>query len=243
MVQRSSSYPRVNLENILIFIKKLTSRYGEGKISQDEVVELLGVTSNTSSSFGSRTSTAKQYGLITYSGNVVTITQRAINYLHPIHEEDLKELKLKMLQSPKLYQKLLNRFSGQKLPSLGVISNLLTHEYNIKSNVAMFATRLFVESIKYAGAVDKSSGVLQLTMKKGIDQSKTEAGANVSDFVEAEDKALVSMGNDECFEQSISLVPGKKAVLSIPWDYGTDKVAATMEIFNELVKKADFEQK
>ncbi|CAJ1224620.1 hypothetical protein [Lactiplantibacillus xiangfangensis] len=251
MTRRSSAYPRVDLKNILLFVEKLTEKYSEGEISQDEVVEFLGLKSKNSSGFGSKTSTARQYGLINYSNKTITLTESAIKYLHPIDEEDRKVQRIELINRPVLYSKLLQRFSGKVLPTPGVISNLMVRDYGIISSASKKAARIFIDSLKFAEVIDPDSG----KVLDGSDMQKEDIEAVSEDKVVQEKRSVGKQNvlqnndnlsnNEEYFVQTINLMPGKTATLSIPWAYDSEKVEVTMQILESIVNsaKAQFDDK
>jgi len=236
MAHRSAVYPRVSLKETLEFIKQLTGKYGEGKISRKEAMEALGVTSNTSSFVG-RISTAQQYGLISSKESVIGFTDKAVNYLHPLSDSSLEEQRLALIQSPVLYKKLLQQLVGHPLPTLGVLSNLLVLNYNILASASDKAAQIFIDSLKYAGAIEVKSNLVVL-----------DHNDNVKNVVKADEKVDVEhseivdedFGNSEKnFVQVTSVMPGRNAMLSIPWDYNSDNVSATMKVFDILIKEAE----
>lgn len=159
MRERSSSYPFYNLEDCLVFVRKIDELGGKG-ISEASLLSALGLKSASTRSYWGRLSSSKQFTLLQGSASNLQLTETARLILHPTEGETQRhQLLSEAFRNPKLYNQLIARFNGKKIPEISVLGNILMHDYRIAKAVREYAAKAFIESAKYVGLLS-DDGVL-----------------------------------------------------------------------------------
>lgn len=145
--ERSVAYPSVTLGDAVDFTSKLREALGKGPYSRDEAARALGHV-KLSGPAARKVAALVHYGLLVRSGNAYNQTQLAQDILKPLSDEQKTEAVIKAVRSPRLFEKLIQKYSGQALPTM--LHHVLIRE-GISESAANEVSRLFTESIKFAG--------------------------------------------------------------------------------------------
>lgn len=148
--KRSSKYPYYSLKTVLPFLRKIDELGGEG-VGEQSIRESMGIKHRTTRSFSGRVSSAKQFGLLEEKGTQMSLSRRANQVLYPSSPEAESQALRAAVVAPVLYAKLIDRFSGKRIPPLDTLGNLLATEYGIAKPVRTIAAQAFVESLQFAG--------------------------------------------------------------------------------------------
>jgi len=214
--QKSKEYPAVTLGKAIEFIEALKG-YPIGKpISYGTAATELKV-SETTKSFRYTLSAAKQYGLISTSGKVLTFLESANRIARPTEDEIvLKELKMECFSTPKIYSELIQEYKGRSLPPIKTLENILITNHGIAPNVANSAAQTFIDTANEVDAI--KNGVVDLSIEKvNISDEADENPGEAPNTSEQQDN-LLSFEKKEGFEQPLTIPFGnqRKAILYMP---------------------------
>ena len=150
--ERSTRYPGVTLAEALKFCESIEELGVDGLTSTD-VAQALGYKNIKTNTFSARLSAARQFGLLTLTGDSYGLTPLARDILHPVDPSDIPRLYRQALSKPPLYAELAERMGGKKLPEPAILGNVLYHNYQITASAKQAAADAFLESARFAGAI------------------------------------------------------------------------------------------
>ncbi len=157
--ERSNRYPGRPLResvDLACFIEEK----GLDGLGAAEIASALGYSSVKTNTFSARLSAARQFGLLTLGAEGYSLTPLARTILHPVDPAELPSLLRKALWEPSLYGELAVRFGGNVVPEASILANLLYHQFQIIAPAKDAAAEVFLESARFAGALD-GRGVLR----------------------------------------------------------------------------------
>ncbi|MHB8072045.1 MAG: hypothetical protein ACYDHF_08910 [Candidatus Cryosericum sp.] len=159
---KSREYPGVTLSAAISFVEKLKDYPHNRPISFDVAAKECGVSARTKS-FTYALSAARQFGLVSTSGgNTMLLLEPATRLVRPTESaETLQSLKIECFKKPKLYSELIAQYTGQSIPQVQILENILVSHYDIISGVARAAADTFIRTATEIGAVH--NGVLDFT--------------------------------------------------------------------------------
>ena len=147
-IERSSSYPSIDLSTSIEKGRMLKSALGKGPFNRESAAQAMGYKGVTGTS-GRTISALVQYGLLTRVGNIYSISALFERIIFPLSEED-KEVAIKTAAyTPKLYSNLLNKYNGSAIPSL--LNNILIHDHGINPSVSREVAESFKKTMEFAG--------------------------------------------------------------------------------------------
>lgn len=155
--ERSAAYPSTSLEKALDAITRVNGKLGQGPYDRESVAKALdfsGVSGASSSLIG----TLVHFGLLERQGNSYRRSELAKRIMYPLDDVEKNTAIIEALRRPRLYEKLLDRFNGQGLPSM--LPNILTREYTIVEGTAPKAAQFFRDSCEFTGIL--KNGVITL---------------------------------------------------------------------------------
>lgn len=144
---RSVAYPSITVSDAIIFTTRLRAALGKGPYSRGEVAKALGHT-KLSGPAARKVAALVHYGLLARTGDAYSQTQLAQDIIMPLADEEKALGVVKAVRSPRLFEKLLQKYTGQALPLM--LQNVLTRE-GVSDSAAIEVVRIFTESIKFAG--------------------------------------------------------------------------------------------
>ena len=150
--ERSTRYPGVNLVESLKLCESIEDLGVDG-LSASEIASALGYKNIKTNTFSARLSGARQFGLLTLTGDGYGLTPLAKSILHPVDPADLPRLHRQALIKPPLYADLVERLGGKKVPDASILGNVLYHHHQIIATAKQAAAEAFLESARFAGAL------------------------------------------------------------------------------------------
>jgi hypothetical protein len=135
----------------LDFVGKIESD-GLQTLTVHEVATRMGFASATSTPFYRRIVAAKLFGLLDTTQGV-NLTKLALDYFKPTDEESKTAALATAMRNVVAYQKILERYSGKRLPQVDILANLIEREFNLASDAAKVCGTVFISSAQRAGLV------------------------------------------------------------------------------------------
>jgi hypothetical protein len=171
--ERSTRYPGVDLAESLKLCESIEQLGVDGLTSAD-IATALGYKNIKTNTFSARLSAARQFGLLTLTGDGYGLTPLARAILHPVDPDELPRLYRQALLKPPLYAELAERLGGRKVPEAAILGNVLYHHHQIIASAKQSAAEAFLASARFAGALGEG-GVF---LPGGVDrQSPPESSA------------------------------------------------------------------
>jgi len=152
---RSVAYPAISLEQALNLVEKLRKNAGPGPYNRLSASEGLGY-SGVSGTSAARVAALAHFGLLTKKGGTYRQGELADKILLPNTETEKQLAITEAAKTPKLYSKLIEKFSGQALPLM--LKNLLAREFKVNERVAGEVEGNFRASMEFAGIL--KNGIL-----------------------------------------------------------------------------------
>lgn len=149
----SIDYPYYSLEESIKLAKTIYKVSGRTSCTSELLASALNC-KTTTNSFTYSISSARQFGLLTKTKDVITLTNNAKQIIAPIPDTKIEDVLKELVTKPQVYKKLIEKFNGLDLPETNVISNLLLHEGVVPTKKDR-AADVFVKSIQYAGILDQ----------------------------------------------------------------------------------------
>jgi hypothetical protein len=151
--ERSARYPGASLPEA-IELARFVDDQGLDGTSAEAIAASMGFESIKTRTFSSRLSAARQFGLITLDGSGYRLSPLARSILHPVDPLELPRLYREALKAPPLYADLMVRLADRRVPEPDRLANLLYHSYQITASAKLIAAESFVDSARFAGALD-----------------------------------------------------------------------------------------
>ncbi|GAC1473218.1 MAG: hypothetical protein NVSMB9_21460 [Isosphaeraceae bacterium] len=150
--ERSTRYPGVTLAESLKLCESV-EELGVDGLQASEIAGALGYKSIKTNTFSARLSAARQFGLMTLTGEGYALTPLAREILHPVDPGELPRLHRQALLKPALYAELAERLAEKKVPEASILGNVLYHNHQIIASAKQTAAEAFLESARFAGAL------------------------------------------------------------------------------------------
>jgi hypothetical protein len=147
----TNELPMVELGTVLDFIGKIETD-GLQTLTVHEVAKRMGFASATSTPFYRRIVAAKLFGLLDTTQGV-NLTKLALDYFKPTDDESKAAALATAMKNVIAYQKILERYSGKRLPQVDILANLIEREFNLAPEAAKVCGGVFVNSTQRAGLV------------------------------------------------------------------------------------------
>ncbi len=148
--ERSTRYPGVNLAESLKLCESINDLGLDG-LTATNIASALGYKNIKTNTFSARLSAARQFGLLTLTGDGYALTPLAREILHPVDPAELPRLYRQALLKPPLYVDLADRLAGKRVPEAEILGNVLYHNHQIIASAKQSAAEAFLESARFAG--------------------------------------------------------------------------------------------
>lgn len=173
-VERSTSYPSVNVEEAFARLVQLKDSMGlNGNYKRETVAKGIGYNTITGTSARS-VAALVHYGLLIRDKDTYSISPNGRRFLSPNDDNDQPAAIREAALSPKLFEQLFSDYEGQVLPKL--IGNILANKYGVQEKVAPTVVKLFESSMTYAGLLG-ANGLLEdssASVNKNEEPSKVD---------------------------------------------------------------------
>src|SRR5512135_913270 len=150
--ERSTRYPGVTLAESLKLCESIDELGLDGLTAAD-IASALGYKNIKTNTFSARLSAARQFGLLTLTGDGYALTSLAREILHPVDPAEQTRLYRQAWLKPPLYADLADRLGGKRVPDAEILGNVLYHNHQIISSAKQSAAEAFLESARFAGAL------------------------------------------------------------------------------------------
>src|SRR4051812_22482364 len=150
--ERSTRYPGVGLAEAIKLCESIDALGLDG-LTAAAIASALGYKNIKTNTFSARLSAARQFGLLTLTGDGYGLTPLAREILHPVDLSELSGLHRQALLKPPLYAELAERLAGRKVPEAAILGNVLYHHHQIIASAKRSAAESFLESARFAGAL------------------------------------------------------------------------------------------
>jgi hypothetical protein len=147
----TNELPMVDLGVVLDFVGKIESD-GLQTLTAQEVAKRMGFAASTSTPFYRRTVASKLFGLLDTTQGV-NLTKLALDYFKPTDDGSKAAALATAMKNVVAYQKILERYSGKRLPQVDILANLIEREFNLVPETAKVCGSVFVNSAQRAGLV------------------------------------------------------------------------------------------
>jgi len=160
-------------------IAETVENSGGGNLSEETLAITLRL-STKSSGFQLKTLTARQFGLLTKHGNLLSTTPLAKSIFKPTDEnEKQRALAQSFLHLP-LFREVANRFKGQPLPQGETLRNVLEREFKIDAKRISDAERVLMDSARDTGVLVTVGNNIYLLIEQAT-QTTTVRKKDVND--------------------------------------------------------------
>src|SRR3954451_10052419 len=112
--ERSTRYPGVGLAESVKLAESIDGLGLDG-LTATAIASALGYKNIKTNTFSARLSAARQFGLLTLTGDGYALTPLAREILHPIDPSALPRLRRQAMLKPPLYAELAERLSGKRV--------------------------------------------------------------------------------------------------------------------------------
>lgn len=141
--------------NEALRVARIVLDQGGGTLNGESLAIGLGI-KVSGSTFGTKSSSAKRFGLIERDNNEYKITSLAQSILRPTQKgEDKEALKEAFLNFP-IFRELHQRYTGGKLPNRPILENIFQRQYGVSDVSKTLIYDVFVESGKFAGMISET---------------------------------------------------------------------------------------
>ena len=249
---KSKLYPANTLNESIELIEKIRDMPIRNPVSYEVLAKKFGLTSASTKSLKYRISSAKQFGLITTSGNAVKITEIGKKILFPQDSNETAQLKKICFQQPVLYQNLIKIYLNKALPNQSTLENLLLRDHGIAQSSKAIAAKVFLETIAeldlaptgvltFDDETDYATSSNGYNAEKNIADDATSESNDDNQSLDTEIKTPISKSvpletND--YEQLVIPLGNKrKAIINMPSDAVADEAEYVKDMLALMFKK------
>jgi hypothetical protein len=158
IVERSASYPSINLEDAVSFTAEVSKHFptvGQ-TINRDDIAAVL---NKVSATIQRDIAAASQFGFFTKQrGEGYQLTSAYKTLKNSLDEKERRKFLLQAFASPKLFVELIEKFDAHAVPV--ELKTHLIRFHNIAEKAAPGAADIFIQSAQYCGALT-STRILQ----------------------------------------------------------------------------------
>lgn len=172
--ERSTAYPAVSLGEAVEYSKKLIAAYPKSQFDRASAAVSMGYATLSGAS-APKIAALVHYGLLERKGSAYKNSDLAEQILHYTTEEEKDAAILEAVKHPKLFESLINEYSGRAVPP--TLNNILVRQFGIGRKVADAVVQTFKDSLEFAGLY--ANGIVSETMSKNTTNT---AGEEVSDI-------------------------------------------------------------
>jgi len=143
---RSVAYPSLSLPDAINSATQLKESMGKGPYSRTDAAKGIGHVALTGPA-ARKIAALVQYGLLDRHGNTYSLTDLVQEITKPIDEETSQAAIARAARSPKLFDKLIERYSNQALPTM--LENIVIRE-GVSESAAKEVVRIFNDTLSFS---------------------------------------------------------------------------------------------
>src|SRR5438552_704505 len=144
-------YPLVALQNALGVAEAVADAGGlNADVPKSVIASQLG-SSDTSGAFLQRLGSARSFGLIEGRGSY-RLTDQAKRYFYPANDRERQRAQLVFLASPTVFNEIIKRFDGSRLPASSMLANILHREFAVSDSWKERVAASFIKAAQTVGA-------------------------------------------------------------------------------------------
>lgn len=164
--RKSALYPSATIQECLEFIS-IIKKLGGKNVTDKDVLKEIGISSPYTRSYAKRKSASRQFYLIKINKNTFDLTYTGYRILDEnIDNETRKDLLTDIFSTPAIYNNLILKYNGGRIPPLFELSEVLVNEFNIIRSATDNLIKCFTKSALYVGILDKKTDILQKEIKQ-----------------------------------------------------------------------------
>lgn len=156
-------YPYYGLSKVIEIAQAVRRAGGNDAAPAASVATELGISKMADRVWAYGIPAATHFGLVERLGRgedaKVKLTDLGLRIVLPGTPEEEKASKLAAFRTPELYSKLLERFSGNPVPSKDILRRLLERDFKIVESMAGNAAEAFLDSLKVAELISASNTI------------------------------------------------------------------------------------
>lgn len=179
---KRGQYPCCPLEKCIKVAEVVRDLGGNRQpVSRDLIARQLGA-EKSSPTFIQVLGSVKCFGLIESENKEVKLSSFALELFYPTDASQRRHALLKAISWPKVYEKLVQRFDGNRIPPPDMLANILHRELDVSHSWAPRVGAWFITAVRMVDALDEQ-GILryQAAMLDHCDDPKPEAPPALSD--------------------------------------------------------------
>jgi len=221
--ERSKEYPQFTQKFCIEFTETINSKLGNRFSTAEQIAKTF---NKAVTSIGSHLSSCKQYDLLELKkGQGYKPTEYFFKITRGKTEEDKRDALIQSLKSPSIYEDIIEKFSGQDIPS--DLASIFYWDYSIKEGAKDAAAKIFTENLQNLNLISDEG---KLTVSKSIieDGVATPATPIVSPPVGVTPPTVIptvtlppSSGNKK---SDIKVSTGRFVTLEFPFDITSDEI-------------------
>jgi hypothetical protein len=212
---RSPKAPGMSLGQAIREVEKIYGAYGHAAFGAAEMASALGMSSD-SGSFLAKIGTLREYCLIEGSGSDQHVSGlfRDIYAAQQMNDPALKQHAIAAVRSSDVFSILLQEFPT-RIPDVGALAVRLEHRERFNRDRARVVAAAFRDSLAEFGLTDGSGNLL-----RPKETTSTPSGPE-QDREIPEPGERISIGTSPgTFRVEVPLASGRRAILTLPDDYG-----------------------
>ncbi|MGB7158012.1 MAG: hypothetical protein WBD40_08090 [Tepidisphaeraceae bacterium] len=156
---KRSDYPYATFLKALEIAEAVRGLGGNnGNVRKSLIAHKLKV-SESAPSLNQNIGSAKCFSMIDGRGSY-RLTDTAKRYFFPTKTSEKRAAMLAMIKSPTIFESLIERFDGEKIPPTDVLVNVLHREHDVSESWRPRVATLFLSTMREAEVID-SSGILR----------------------------------------------------------------------------------
>jgi hypothetical protein len=238
--EKSISYPYYSLKECVHFLEIIHNIGGKKEAPLESVLSKLNVKSRHNRRFSYLASSSENFGLIVKTNTGIKPTELGTSILFPITGENERKEKLVIaFNSPKLYNKIIEKYNQTILPNNEILKNVF-YNMEIAKNVLDRAVMAFIQSAQYANVLDNNNRLLIPTSDdvgiQPVKESKEPTESNIKEGGVSKTDEHSTTSNQEANYHKFEIMTstGRKASISLPFNStkeDIEKIKGVLDVF------------
>lgn len=197
---KRGQYPYYSLEkSIEVAAAVCAAGGGRVEVKKSVLAQQLRM-DESSAAFSQIISAAKCFGLIQGWGTY-SLSEIGKEYLLPTDENQKRRAILKMVKCPEVFEKLIERFDGSRLPNAEILFNILHRDFHVAESWRGRVSSLFSSALRMADAIDDAGflrySALMHTASSGSGELAEEGGRSAVNSMSPPEPPMIADSVDE----------------------------------------------